>query len=72
MITFHGQEVKRNCKDIENLCIEFFGFCSLATIGKDVNRLKSIIEVTCYIDMSKNCTLHFQGAKNVEGAHNGY
>jgi hypothetical protein len=29
-------------------------------------------EAACYIDMSRDCTLHFRGAKNVEGADTGY
>jgi CENP-B N-terminal DNA-binding domain/Tc5 transposase DNA-binding domain len=71
-ITHHGQEDRRSREDIKNSCIDFFDICSAATIGKYAARLYNMDKVPCYIDMSRDCTLHFRGAKNVEGADTGY
>jgi hypothetical protein len=70
-ITHQGQEDKRRREDIKNSCIDFFDVFSAATIGKDAARIYNMDEVPCYIDVSRDCTLYFRGAKNVEGADTG-
>lgn len=71
-ITHRGQQDSRSEAEISEILKTFLIGSEQFTAGYDLNQIYNMDETPCYFDMASDQTLHFKGAKNVDGVDTGH
>jgi hypothetical protein len=71
-ITHHGQVDNRPVVETLAAVESYFLSLRYASATLPTSRIFNMDETPCYVDMSRDSTLHFKGSKNVDGADTGY